>query len=268
MQGQPKLAIADFANQRRVMWSSIAQTHTVNEMAVRRLLNSLDALLAVLPTGDPGRGIVLHEQAYLYAYLMKVDSSTKLFMQAELEGLPPLAKSVSAAHALYVCGEINMAVKEIELANLEKAKSRDLIAVANQCVHLGLFRRARDLYQKIGSSGDDYVDRVICAAEMMDEINALDHEVSDRLAVAARIVKEMSCHPLIGYDVFAMHGEGILFRFVVRDDVERLVDIDQEIDVALSHKFDSPLDALFSVGICPHTEGSLKEIGDAYNVSV
>lgn len=268
MQGQPKLAITDFADQRRVMWSSIAQTHSVDEMGVRRLLNSLDALLAALPPGDPNRRFVLHEQAYLYAYLMKVDPAIKLFMQAELEGLSPIAKSVSAAHALYVCGEIHMAVKEVELVNLEKADSADLIAVANQCVHLGLFRRARDLYEKAGASVEGYVGRVKCAAELMEGIDASDHEVSDRLAVAARIVREMSCHPLIGYDVFAMHDEGILFRFVVRDDIERLVEIDMEIDSVLSSTFDSSIDELFSIGICPHTAGSLKEIGDAYNVSV
>jgi len=268
MQGQPKLAIADFADQRRIMWEAIAKTHMIDEMAVRRLLNQLDALLAALPRGHQSRPLVLHEQAYLYAYLMKADPALKLFIQAESEGLPSIAKSVSTAHALYICGEMNMAVEEIERASLDDAGSDELIAVANQCVHLGLFRRARDLYEKAGSPIEGYVARVTCAAELMEEIGASDHDVSDRLSVAAQIVKDMSQHPFIGYDVFAMRGEGILFRFVVRDDIGRLVEIDREIDAALSNQFNSPVDGLFSVGIYPHEEGSLKEIGDAYNVSM
>lgn len=268
MQGQPKLAIADFADQRRVMWEAFAKTHIIDEMAVRRLLNHLDALFAALPSGHRSRPLVLHEQAYLYAYLMKADSAVKLFIQAESEGLPPVAKSVSTAHALYVCGEMKMAVEEIERVSLDGAGSDELIAVANQCVHLGLFRRARDLYEKAGSTIEGYVARVICAAELMEEIGASDQEVSDRLAVVAHIVKDMSRHPFIGYDLFAMRGEGILFRFVVRDDIGRLVEMDRQIDEALSNQFESPIDRLFSVGIYPHEDGSLKEIGDAYNVSM
>lgn len=267
MQGQPKLAIAGFADQRRLMWDSIAHTHVVNQIAVRRLYNDIDGLLAVLPLGHPGRPFALHEQAYLCAYLMKSDASLKLFLQAETEGLPPIAKAVSAAHAMYVCGEIKLAINEIEHVNLDKAESRDLLAVADQCVHLGLFRRARDLYLAAGSA-EGYVERIVCAAELMDEIGGTDREVSDRIATAAEIVKKMSYHPLIGYDVFAMRDEGILFRFVVRDDIERLVDIDREIDRALSAQFDGPIDSLFSIGIYPHAEGSLKEIGDAYNVGI
>jgi hypothetical protein len=267
MQGQPKLAIAEFAGQRRAMWDAIADTHVVNQIAVRRLYNELDALLAVLPFGDQSRPFVLHEQAYLCAYLLKPDASLRLFQQAEAEGLPPIAKAVSASHALYICGEIKMAIDEIERVKLDKAKHRDLEAVADQCVHLGLFGRARDLYQAAGSTGG-YVERVTCAAELIEEINGNDREVSDRLAVAAEIVKKMSYHPFIGYDVFAMRGEGILFRFVVRDDIERLVDIDREIDTALSAQFEGPIDSIFSIGVYPHAVGSLKDIGVAYNVGI
>lgn len=268
MQGQPKLAITDFADQRKVIWHAIAQTHTVDEMAVRRLLNKLDSLLGALPYGDKSRPVVLHEQAYLYAYLMKAELSAKLFLQAESEGFSPLQKAVSAAHALYVCGELSMAVEEIERVKLESREPRELIAVANQCVHLGLFRRARDIYEKSGQPINGYVKRVICAAELMDEIGATDHDVSDRLAVAAEIVKRLSSHPLIGYDVFAMRDEGILFRFVVRDEINHLVEIDREIDEALALKFNGSIDSLFSVGVCPHAPGALKEIGEAHNVSV
>lgn len=267
MQGQPKLAIAEFSSQRRAMWDAIADTHVVNQIAIRRLYNELDALLAVLPPGDASRPFALHEQAYLSAYLMKPDASLSLFQRAEAEGLPSIAKAVSASHALYICGEIKMAIDEIERVNLDDAKPRDLEAVADQCVHLGLFVRARELYQAAGSKGG-YVERITCAAELIEELNGNDREVSDRLAVAAEIVKKMSYHPFIGYDVFAMRGEGILFRFVVRDDIERLVDIDREIDAALSVLFEGPIDNIFSIGIYPHTEGALKEIGEPYNVGI
>lgn len=268
MQGQPKLAIVDFADQRKVMWHAIAQTHIVDEMAVRRLMNKLDSLLGALPPGDKSRPFVLHEQAYLYAYLMKTESCVKLFSQAESEGFSPLQKAISAAHALYVCGELRMAVEEIQRVNLEGRDTKELIAVANQCVHLGLFKRARDIYEKSGEPINGYAKRVVCAAELMDEIGASDHDISERLAVAAEIVKRLSCHPLIGYDVFAMHDEGILFRFVVRDEMDNLVEIDREIDDTLAQKFDGPIDKLFSVGVCPHVAGGLKEIGEAHNVSV
>ena len=102
----------------------------------------------------------------------------------------------------------------------------------------------------------------------MDQIGATDEQVVRRVAAAAKIIKSMSAHPFIAFDLFAMQGEGILYRFVVNGSTERLVEIDMAIDEALIADFDEEIDDVLSIGIAPYEFGSNMLAADGYYVGV
>ncbi|MFJ2362453.1 hypothetical protein ACIPIN_01835 [Pseudomonas sp. NPDC087697] len=265
---EPGLAINKLSEDRLRLWHKIAETHFVDELEIRRLFNRIDNLLI-----DPGveftvASIALHEQAYLFAYQMKTDNSLHLFKDAQRAGLDKLAVSISTAHALYICGEIEMSKDEILRSDISDAENAGLSGLADSCVHTGLLQKARDLYIRSGKQKGEVSTQVIRAAEIMDQIGANDDQVVRRIATAARVIKSMSTHPFIAYDLFAMHDEGILYRFVVKGSTERLVEIDMAIDEALLNEFDEEIDEVLSIGLAPYELGANILAADGYYVGV
>ncbi|WP_122448677.1 hypothetical protein [Pseudomonas viridiflava] len=264
MQAKPRLAIVDIATDRQTLWSEATRSYVMDEIKVRRLINKLDKLLSTLPPSHSHRVIALHEKAYLYAYLMKRDVSRKYFDDAESEGLPLLAKCVSLSHALFVCGDLKGGAQEIMKVDREQVAQVDLVGVAACCVHLGLFKMAKDFYLQAGMGAEGISKKVVEAAQILDDIEAEDSDILERISVAGEIVKQMTNSPLIAYDLFAMQGEGILFRFVVRGGVDHLSKIDRAIDEALSSQFCEVIDNFFSIGIAPHAPDSVKSMGSLH----
>lgn len=265
---EPRLALNKLLKERTQLWHKIAENHYVDEFEIRRLFNKLDRLII-----DPGAEFniapaALHEQAYLYAYQMKTSNALRLFEDARRAGLDGLAVSISTAHALYVCGEVEMSKEEILRTDYSDADNRGLSGLADTCVHTGLFKMARDLYIRSGTQGGEVSTQVLRAAEIMDQIGATDEQVVRRVAAAAKIIKSMSAHPFIAFDLFAMQGEGILYRFVVNGSTERLVEIDMAIDEALIADFDEEIDDVLSIGIAPYEFGSNMLAADGYYVGV
>ncbi|EZP62713.1 hypothetical protein [Pseudomonas sp. RIT357] len=268
MQGKPRLAVNEISSERMVLWHSLAGTHVVDEFSVRRLINKIDSVLSSLSYGDKKRALLLHEQAYLHAYLMKPNASIGFFSEAEAAGLPSFAKHLAAAHAMAICGELEMARSENLSVIIDKLSADDVVVVADSSAHLGLYKRAKDLYVLAGKTPEGFMCRAFEAADIMDDSGVSDEDIFDRLSLATAVVKRLSGHPNIAYDMFALRGEGILYRFVVRASIETLVEIDAAIDEALSLSFDAQADRILSIGVMPHTDDSAKPFGRPYNVSM
>ncbi|MBN3471299.1 hypothetical protein G0D98_23035 [Pseudomonas savastanoi pv. phaseolicola] len=195
---------------------------------------------------------------------MKLDVAKAHFLEAELSGLPLLAKSASLSHALFICGDIAAAALEIMNIDMDNAGKDDLIGLATSCVHLGMFKRARDLYLRAGAVDDGIPIKVIDAAEILDDIGVSDSEVVARMAVAGAVIRQMTNSPLIAYDLFAMKEEGILFRFVVSGSTGFLAAVDSAVDEALAAQFSAVVDDYLSISIAPHTPDSVKPMGNLY----
>lgn len=269
MSGQPKSAISEISSERIDVWHAIADSHTVDEIAVRRLIRKADAKIATLPLHHLGRAFLQAEEAYMYSYLGKLSQVKELLQQSSSGGFPEFASKLTASHALSLCGAYVEAVDACLAIPPESVSGEESIALAGASVHLGLFLRARGIFMRIdGFTPNAYVQRAITVAECMERIGVTDEDLAARLAVATEIVRSMSVHPLIAQDVFADPDHGILFRFVVRDGIDRLVEIDQAIDEALAERFNEEVDHYISIGITPHTEGSAAPLGDAYCVSL
>jgi hypothetical protein len=268
MQPEPRLAINKLVEERRNLWDKIALNHFVDEIEIRRLFNRFDKLLV-----DPGSrfniaAVALHEQAYLYAYQMKTDNAIELFLLAKQSGLEDLAVSISTAHALYICGEVEMSKRIISNIDIASANNAGLSGLADTCVHTGMFQMARDLYLRSGRQDGEISIQTIRAAMIMDQIGATDEQVALRVATAARVVKSFSAHPFIAFDIFAMEDEGILYRFVVKGTTDQLVDLDLAIDEALLDEFDEDIDKVLSIGVAPYERGANILAADGYYVGV
>jgi hypothetical protein len=267
MQPEPQSVINDLTDERLRLWSGIAGTHIVVGMEVRRLLKKLDKFLATSKP-DMTTAIALHEQAYLSSYLQKISDTIRLFDASEEAGLPAIAAAISRAHSFYVCGEIKMSERQLLQTDLDSADASALAGIADGCVHTGLFKMAADLYGRSGREAGEVASKVVTASEIMAKVGATDAQVVDRIAAAAAVVKSMSDHPLIAYDMFAMESEGILYRFMVNASIDRLIDIDSSIDAELSGKFNDPIDEWFSIGVCPYEAGSPILAMEGFYVSV
>jgi len=266
MRPESKSVVNDLSTERRNLWSEIAARHAVDELKVHRLIKKFDDLIIPSRQRDSTIAIALHEQGYLYAYLGKKEISLQLFEDAVLAGLMPLAATISKAHALYICGDLELSKKVLLGIDIEDADPAGLAGVADGCVQLGLFRMAADLYVQAGKQSGEVSEHLLAAAEIMNEIGATDDQVSARIETASKIIQSMSGHPHIALDVFAMQGEGILYRFMVKGPTDHLMAIDSAIDQALGSKYNDAIDRFLSIGVAPHEEGAVLTANEGYYV--
>lgn len=266
MRPEPRSAINELSSERRELWSEIAATHVVDELRIRRLIKKLDSLVVPSHLLDSTVAIALHEQSYLYAYQLKIDAALRLLADAERAGLPSVAAAVSRAHILYICGDLEMSRRVLLDAELDDADSSGLAGIADGCAHSGLFIMAADLYMRAGKNSGEVSQHLLVAAEIMTDIGATDEQVSKRLVTASKIIRSMTSHPHIALDIFAMHGEGILYRFMVKDRIERLLEIDCAIDIALSSSYEEAIDQVLSIGVAPHEDGVVLAAEDGFYV--
>lgn len=267
MQAQPRSAINELSDERMAMWRKFADTHLIDEVQLRRLTNNIDRFLES-SSDQVAIGIAFHEKAYLAAYQSKKAQALELFGAAERSGLPPMAVAISKTHALYICGDIAMSQDVISQIDLSTVDAAALAGLGDSCMHNGFYRLAADLYLKSGKHRGEVGAKALIAAEIMADIGATDEQAHLRITAAANLVKSMSAHPLIAYDLFAMHGEGLLFRFVVKDDIGRLMEIDAAIDAMLAERFSDEIDDVLSIGVCPHEPGSSLMSAEGYYVGV
>jgi hypothetical protein len=268
MRPEPESVVNNLSNERRDLWSEIAARHAIDELKVRRLIRKFDDLIVPSRQTDSTIAIALHEQGYLYAYLGKKEISMQLFDDAVVAGLMPLAASISKAHALYICGDLKMSKEVLLGIDIEGVDQSGLAGVADGCMHLGLFTMAADLYVKAGKQSGEVSQHLLAAAEIMNEIGATDDQVSARLETASKIIQSMSGHPHIALDVFAMQGEGILYRFMVKGPTDHLMAIDSAIEQALGSKYNDAIDQYLSIGVAPHEEGAILTANEGYYVSM
>lgn len=266
MQAKPRLAISVLAKERIELWVNMAKTHEVDELLIQRLLRNMDSVLVKLPVNDKTIPWFYHEQGYLNAYRKRTSEVIRLFDLSIGLGFHPVAAGLSKAHALFICGEISMGRDVLSALEPDEANPEEVESVAAACAHFGLFFKARALLQSIGKGEDAKYNESLLAAQILEEAGIDDIEVTRRLNVAAGIVRSMTAHPLIAYSIFAMRDEGVLFRFVVKDSIEKIVQIDRAIDETMSAQFDGLVDEVLSIGVKPHAPSDANPVGGAYRV--
>lgn len=267
MSGQPRPAIEEIADERIAIFNEIVHIHQVDEFKIRRLQNKLEKLLASAKVEPVVRAVFHHEMAYLYAYRGMAKETSAHFDEAEDLGLTGVELSQSRAHALYLCGDIQGASRQTtrhSSAAIDNGETGNLLVL---CIQTGLFIMADKILQGAKTVKQPYAH---IAAAILERLGCSESDVTERLQVAANVIKASIKHPLMSYSLAAMEGDGILYRFVVKAEIDELVALDRAIDQALSDRFDSDeseLDRFLSIGVKPYTSDmdfNIEETGNVY----
>lgn len=266
MSGQPRPAIEEIADERIAIFNEIVRTHQVDDLKIRRLQNRLEKLISSSNVEPIVRSIFNHELAYLYAYRGMAAEASACFNEAEDFGLTGVSLSLSRAHTSYLCGNIKESARQAKRHSSSASGDHEIGNLVVLCIQAGLFIMAENILKGMTTAEQPYVH---IASAILERLGCSESDVTERLQVAADVIKSSIKHPLMSYSLLAMEGEGILYRFVVRAGIDEIVALDRAIDRALSERFDadnSELDHFLSVGVKPYTAGADFNIEEAGNV--
>ena len=179
-------------------------------------------------------------------------------------GLDRLAISVSKAHILIMFGRFIDARVELETIDFESVPASAQGSIRGLCEEVGMYVEASKF--DAGTHASEFFSPE--AKKILNDANINEVEVTRRLDYAAAIVSAHSKHRLIAYDLFAMDGEGILFRFVIDAPIDDLLSLDWEITGGVAKTFNGPVDDILSIGVKPFSKGEKHIEFGAYNVDI
>jgi hypothetical protein len=249
---------------RRNLENSFQSSFLLDEVEARRLAKTLQAESAKGSITQMERGAILHELAYVEGLRGRLTSALGFMGRALHCGLDQLAIAVSKAHILTMFGRFIDARAELETIDLENLRASAQGSVLGLCEEVGMYTTATKL--GAGKDGPEVFSAEVSKMLAAADINEI--EVTQRLDYAASIVNMHALHRLIAYDLFAMDGEGILFRFVIDGSMDELLALDWSISAQVAKKFQGPLDDILSIGIKPFSKGEQHLEYGAYRVDI
>lgn len=249
---------------RRNLEESFHDSFILDEVEARRLAKDLQAESSKGSIAQHERGAALHELAYVEGLRGRLTSALGFMGRAHQCGLDDLVVAVSKAHILIMFGRFIEARSELEAIDYEGTPVSAQGALYGLCEEVGMYEVASKM--SIGFSNPEFQSSE--ASEILKEAHIDEIEVTQRLSFAAEIVCAFAKHRLIAYDLFAMHGEGILFRFIVDAPMDDLLNLDWEITSEVAKKFNGPVDDILSIGVKPFSKGDEHIEYGAYRVGI
>lgn len=236
----------------------------LDEVEARRLCRDLQ--VATSNNGQPEqvRGALFHELAYVEALRGQQQSALDFIAKAQLSGLNELSITISRAYLFSMFGRFLDARATLESCNIQDAPQASYGAFRGLCEEVGMYSVASSI--EINNHPTEYLSKD--AHCVLESFGIGDQEVTARLDFAAGMVAARAKHRLLAYDLFAMEGEGILFRFVVDAPPDELLQLDWDISEAVAEKFDGPLDSILSIGIKPFSKGEQHFEYGAYHAHI
>lgn len=266
MAGAVKKTIAhEVAEARISIEEDLYKTYILDELSVERIKRKVRGSLGSSNTPEKARLVMHHEMAYLLGLQGRYAESMEHLDLSEACGLDPIAKVFSAAHISILNGRMVNArefVEGREFIAQVPPESGSLLASIH--VNLGIMEKAL-----IATASDkSEFKHVQAAARILQSIGASDLELTKRLDTACTVIRDNSSHPLLGFKIFAMEGEGILYRFLVREPIEAVVELNDKVLDALMDNHDGPLDRELSILVTPWTEDDKPDREEAYHVGI
>lgn len=263
-----KPAVQQFTSElyerRRGILDRLQRTLVLDEVAVKRLERDLHEQLENSGLSSGLRAGLTHELAYMSGFRLRSDEAIQHLDSAEQLGMDPFAISLSKSYLLGMSGRFIDARDVIEKVNVASLKDTNRIFLAPHYVELGMFKMAGESIPNL-TDFDQYADE---AREILASNGIDDCAVTARLDFAAKLIVERAGHPILDYKLFAMHDEGILYRFVVKGEIEDLVTLSGKLSDALVDNFDGPLDEILSIDIAPFVPGHGSSQGEVYRVGI
>lgn len=253
------------ADARKIIEDELHKSYIVDDLSVERLKRKVKQTLST-SSGHRGTMIAMHhELAYLLALQGRYSEAMDHLSRSENWGLDPVAKVFSTAYLSILNGQMlsaRQAVDDHEFIAAVPAKNMSLLAAIH--VNLGIMEKA--LIATAPEKSE--FKHVQAAARVLESIGVSDLELTKRLDTACRVIRENISHPILVYKVFAMEGEGILYRFLVRASIDDVVELNDKVLDALMDNHDGPLDQELSIRVTPWTVDDKPDREEAYYVGI
>lgn len=260
-----KTVVEEIAEARRSIEDGIYDTYTIDELSVERAKRKATQTLKASSTPTNFKIIMHHEIAYLLGLQGKYSEAMEHISASGNWGLDPLAKAFSASHISILNGRMLSAREAVDAPEFlmhVPSKSKALLAAVQ--MSLGIMEKAA---MATGSDKSEFK-HVRAAARILESIGVSDLELTKRLDTACRVIRENISHPILGFKVFAMEGEGILYRFLVRASIDDVVELNDKVLDALIDNHDGPLDRELSIRVTPWTPDDKPDREEAYYVGI
>lgn len=250
-QPQTDSLLNDLFRRRRGLETHFRESFLLDEVEARRLSKDFQAAAAKGSISQLQRGALLHDLAYVEALRGNKKSSLDFMDRARFCGMNDLSITVSKAHLLTMFGCFSEARLILASFSIENAPAAANSSFRGLCEEVGMYKVASGL--EVAHAPSEYLSNE--ASKILESAGISDADVTERLDYAASIVVSRAKHRLLAYDLFALDGEGILFRFVVDGPEDELLSLDWELTEKVAERFDGPLDSVLSIGIKPFSKG-------------
>lgn len=256
--------VSELYERRLDILNRLHRTLILDEVAVKRLEKDLSEQLEKPGLSQGLQAGYIHELAYMSGFRLRSEEAVQYLDLAEQLGIDPFAISLSKSYLLGICGRFIEARDVIEKVDVVSLKDAQRIFLAPHYVELGMFRMAGENIKNMNDF-DLYFEE---AREILASNGIDDSAVTARLDFAAKLIVERARHPIIDYRLFAMRGEGILYRFVVKGEIDDLATLSRQLSDALVDNFNGPLDEVLSIDISPLVPGHESLQGEVYRVGI
>lgn len=255
----------EVADARKLIEDDLHKTYIVDDLSVERLKRKVQKNLSTSSVHGGTMIVLHHELAYLLALQGRYSEAMDHLSRSANWGLNPIAKVFSTAYLSILNGRMSSAreaVDDHEFIAAVPAKNKSLLASIH--MNLGVMEKAL-----IATATDkSEFKHVQAAARILKSIGVPDLELTKRLDTACRVIRESISHPILGFKVFAMEGEGILYRFLVRASIDDVVELNDKVLDALIDNHDGPLDRELSIRVTPWTPDDKPDREEAYYVGI
>lgn len=263
VKSQPKTVLQEVFEGRQAIESVLYGSYDLNEVAIARLKNRILADLKI-----PGRPSAYfaglhHELGYLLALQNRSGADAQLEL-AERYGMDSNAVAISRSHIALMSGRISDARKIIESLFLKDIPLEVKQILTPHLVQPGML----EIMMKSNISMGRDVRYEMVAAEILRGLNVKDIELTSRLNTACGVIRENISHPILAQKIFAMEGEGILYRYVVKASIEELVHLNDMILDSLMDNHDGPLDQELTICVAPWAAEDNHPREQRYHVSL
>lgn len=262
---QPKHEINELAEQRQAIWRALTESFRVDEFSIKRLQKQFKELFKKTAFDRKKQALISHELAYLSAYLKRPEEAVLLIEQSIELGLPEIPARFSIGFVLWMNGQIMQGREVLASIGVQREDLNLVKSMIGCSLAMGMIDLANDCVQLLGRKEDS---NVINASEMLSELGVSDIELTKRIQTAIDAIRDDLHHPLMAYDLFAMHGEGLLFQIVVNASVDKLVEMDIKIAEALTEHYHDPIDSVLTICTKPHASNATSTSYGPYHASM
>jgi len=255
-------ARAHILGERQGIEDRLLATCRLDELAAERLKRKIQIELDKPGLPALYEAALHHEYACLLGLQLRYPDAMKRMELAKAGGLERFALAISKSHLALLSGEILCARETLSSISEVPDESRAL--VFSHHVLSGMLGSAMNY------SGTSNISQasVRAAGAILESLDVDDIEGTKRLDVACKVIVAESLQPITGYKLFAMEGEGILYRFVVRAGIDELALLNERIIEALVDQFDGELDQELSICVTPWVSGDDYKAEEAHHVSI